>query len=79
MVYMQVERVKRGHYEIHFELLTDDAKTFKNYELTDMLLERIEKQVRNEPAYYFWTHKRFKYKDRIPKDKPNLVIKKAAQ
>jgi len=61
VVYMQVERLKRGYYEVTFETLTETPKDYKDYEITDMFLEKTEKQIRTKPAYYFWTHNRFKH------------------
>ena len=31
-------------------------------------IEKVEKQIRNQPEYYFWTHKRFKHKDKAPEN-----------
>ncbi|WP_455433268.1 LpxL/LpxP family acyltransferase, partial [Yeosuana marina] len=30
-------------------------------QLTDMFLHEVEKQIREAPEYYFWTHKRWKH------------------
>lgn len=64
--FMDTKKIKRGYYETTFELITDDAKKYADYELTDIFLDKVEKQVKTEPAYYFWTHKRFKHKDKAP-------------
>ena len=66
VVFMDVQKVKRGHYETTFSLITNEASKYKDYELTDLFIEKVEKQVRNQPEYYFWTHKRFKHKDKAP-------------
>ena len=66
MVFMDVKKVKRGHYETTFSLITNDAPKFKDYLLTDIFLEKVEKQIRTKPEYYFWTHRRFKHKDKAP-------------
>lgn len=68
VVYMSVKKVKRSYYEISYEIMTDNAKSYNNYEITDHFLRKAEKQIYETPEYYFWTHKRFKYKDRAPKD-----------
>ncbi len=67
LVFMDTKKIKRGFYETTFELITDDAKKYANYELTDIFLDKVEKQVKAEPAYYLWTHKRFKHMDKAPK------------
>jgi len=68
VVYMSVKKVKRGYYETTFSLITKEASKHPNYEITDLFITEVEKQVRKQPEYYFWTHKRFKHKDKAPKD-----------
>ncbi len=66
IVFMDVKKIKRGYYETTFSLITNDASKHPDYELTDVFLAKVEKQVRKQPEYYFWTHKRFKHKDKAP-------------
>ena len=66
VVFFSVERVKRSYYECTFHLLTDDPQSYKDYDITDIYLKEVEKQVRKAPEYYFWTHKRFKHMDKAP-------------
>lgn len=61
VVYFRTKRVKRGYYSCTLELLTDRPKTYKDYDITDMFLRRVEEQIYEAPEYYFWTHKRFKH------------------
>ncbi len=68
VVYMNVKKVKRGYYETTFSLITNDASKHPDYELTDIFIDKVEKQVKNNPEFYFWTHKRFKHKDKAPKN-----------
>ncbi|WP_111708684.1 lysophospholipid acyltransferase family protein [Lutibacter citreus] len=67
VVFMNTKKVKRGYYETTFSLITDNATAYDDYKLTDIFSDLVEKQVRNQPEYYFWTHKRFKHKDKAPK------------
>ncbi|WP_456376420.1 lysophospholipid acyltransferase family protein [Lutibacter sp.] len=68
VVYMNVKKVKRGYYETTFSIITTDASKYPDYELTDIFIDKVENQVRKQPEYYFWTHKRFKHKDKAPKE-----------
>ncbi len=61
VVYFKTERIKRGYYESTIEVLAENPQDFKNYEITDMFLQKLENQIRNNPEYYFWTHNRFKH------------------
>ena len=62
IVFFKTKRVKRGYYKVNFELITDDPKSFKDYDLTDIYLRKVEEQVEEAPEFYFWTHNRFKHK-----------------
>lgn len=60
-VYLQVNKVKRGYYEISFELISENPKEIPDYELTDSYLNKIEKQIKEKPEFYLWSHNRFKH------------------
>ncbi|MBP0902283.1 lysophospholipid acyltransferase family protein [Mariniflexile gromovii] len=61
IAYLKVNKVKRGHYEAEIITLSENPKDFKDYELTDLFLREVEKQIYEAPEYYFWTHKRWKH------------------
>ena len=61
VVYLQTNIVKRGYYRSKFINLVKDPRDFADYQITDMFLEVLEKQIRANPGYYFWTHNRFKH------------------
>jgi KDO2-lipid IV(A) lauroyltransferase len=67
VVYIATKKIKRGYYESTFNLITTEPKKYADYEITDIYLRQLEAQIYEEPAYYFWTHKRFKHKDKAPK------------
>lgn len=60
--YLKVNKVKRGFYEAEIMTLTENPNDYKDYELTDIFLHEVEKQIYEKPEYYFWTHKRWKHK-----------------
>jgi len=64
VIYFQTERIKRSYYESTVKVLAKNPRDYKDYEITDIFLKEIESQIRNKPEYYFWTHKRFKHKDK---------------
>ncbi len=67
LVFMKTRKIKRGFYETSFSVITTTPTKFPDYELTDIFLRKVEEQVYEQPEYYFWTHKRFKHKDKYPK------------
>jgi Kdo2-lipid IVA lauroyltransferase/acyltransferase len=60
--YLKVTKVKRGFYEAEIMTLAENPKEYQDYQLTDMFLREVEKQIYEAPEYYFWTHKRWKHK-----------------
>ena len=64
VLYFKTERIKRSYYETTAMILVENPRDFEDYEITDMFLKELESQIRNKPEYYFWTHKRFKHKDK---------------
>lgn len=62
VIFLKVQKVKRGYYQASFEVLSDNAKEVPNYEITDQFLKLVEQQILEAPEYYLWTHKRWKHK-----------------
>lgn len=60
LYYVDVERVKRGYYQVRFRLMTLHPKEFPDYELTDQYVRLLEESIRRQPAFWLWTHKRWK-------------------
>ena len=67
IVYARVNRIRRGYYEAEFELLTENPRKTKKYEITDIFTTWLEKDIYNDPTQYLWTHNRFKHRHKIPK------------
>lgn len=61
VVFLQTDCVKRGYYSSKFTVLSVSPNEYSDYEITDLYLNLLEKQIRKSPEYYFWTHKRFKH------------------
>lgn len=63
VLYMAVNKVKRGHYEATFIPLTDDIQALPEFEVSRRFIREVEKQIYAAPEYYFWTHKRWKFRE----------------
>ena len=68
VVFFSVKRVKRGFYETTFKTITLNPQEYEDYEITDLFISYVENMIREEPAYYLWTHKRWKHRDKDPKE-----------
>ncbi len=62
VIFLRVKKVKRGHYEGTFEILSENSQNVPNYQITDKFIKLVEEQIYEAPEYYLWTHKRWKHK-----------------
>lgn len=69
VVYLHVEKVKRGHYRASFIPITTDARHEDRHYITRRFIELLEAQIKKAPEYYLWTHKRWKHRNQpIPEN-----------
>ncbi len=62
------KKIKRGYYETEFELITENPKEHENYNITDKYIEITEKNIQQQPEFYLWSHRRFKHRNKVPKE-----------
>lgn len=60
VVYYTNRKVKRGHYELSLRVLTEDPRSLKWGELTEMHTKLLEKDILVRPEFWLWSHKRWK-------------------
>ncbi|AZQ44257.1 lysophospholipid acyltransferase family protein [Nonlabens ponticola] len=58
--FLRVKKLKRGFYHATFEKITDDASKEVDWMVTDCFFELLEDQIKRQPEYYLWSHKRWK-------------------
>ena len=63
VVYLHVEKVKRGYYSATFIPITYEPQSEQPFFITRRFFEELEKQILEEPQYYLWTHKRWKHRN----------------
>lgn len=63
VVYLHVEKVKRGHYEATLKTICDSPKELSEFEISKKYFELLESQIREKPEFYLWTHKRWKFRN----------------
>lgn len=67
IVFLDTQKIKRGYYETTLSIITNDANKHPEFELTEMYLRKVEEQINSQPEFYFWTHRRYKHKNKAPK------------
>jgi KDO2-lipid IV(A) lauroyltransferase len=60
VVYMAVERTERGHYEVSFDELCYSPSEYSEDEISHMFVKRLEENIRQQPPFWLWSHKRWK-------------------
>lgn len=62
VVYLDIKKVKRGHYTGKFSLITPDASQEAENSIMERYVRKLEETIIREPAYYLWSHNRWKFK-----------------
>ncbi len=68
VVFMDINKVGRGYFEVHFDLLTRDASALPDLSVTEMHVQKLESIIRERPEYWLWSHRRWKHKPPKPLD-----------
>jgi KDO2-lipid IV(A) lauroyltransferase len=61
VIMMSTTRPKRGYYNFHFFLLSDDPKSLPDGELIRQYVKHLEENLHLQPDLYLWSHKRWKH------------------
>lgn len=59
--YIDSQVVKRGYYKASLSILSDNPAALPEYEICKLFMQRLEQTIRHDPAYYLWSHKRWKH------------------
>ena len=62
VVYGKLRKVKRGHYEIFYELVTETPNDYPSGAIIEKIHDILASEIEREPQYWLWTHKRWKHK-----------------
>ena len=59
--FVDIQRVKRGYYELTLEEITDDPTVLEPGEITQRYANMLEKAILKNPQNWLWTHRRWKH------------------
>ncbi|SHM42924.1 KDO2-lipid IV(A) lauroyltransferase [Chitinophaga jiangningensis] len=62
VVYVSVNRVKRGYYTVVATMLVEDPSAAAEGDITVLHTRKLEKDIIEEPATWLWSHRRWKHK-----------------
>ncbi len=60
VVFCSFKKIKRGYYHAHNEVFTTEPRKLTQGEITAGMAKFIEDAIRENPANYLWTHRRWK-------------------
>lgn len=62
VIFCDIRRVKRGYYQCTFVPLVEEPKQTAVHEITVAHVQYLEQVIREEPSYWLWSHRRWKFK-----------------
>lgn len=60
--YIDCQVVKRGHYKATLSVIESDPASLQPYEICERFIRKVEQTIQRDPAFYLWSHKRWKHK-----------------
>lgn len=60
VIYVEVQRVARGCYELGLEILCERPSETPDGEITERFARRLEQQIQKSPEAWLWSHRRWK-------------------
>lgn len=61
IIFVDIQRVKRGYYELGLSVICDDSSGFTEGEITEAYAHKLEAVIQKKPENYLWSHKRWKH------------------
>ena len=61
VVFLRMDKIKRGYYKITFVPLFEDPKNTVPYEIIDTATKYLESVIVENPEYWLWSHRRWKH------------------
>jgi KDO2-lipid IV(A) lauroyltransferase len=62
VVFADMKQTVRGFYTVEFKLITSTPQTTPEFWITEQYARLMENSILRNPAYWLWTHKRWKHK-----------------
>jgi len=62
VVYLNIKKAKRGYYNLSTTLITENPKELSEGQISEMHTKHLEKNIREQPHIWLWSHRRWKHK-----------------
>jgi KDO2-lipid IV(A) lauroyltransferase len=60
--FVKIDVLKRGYYEVTCDPICLNPKETDEFEITELHTRYLEKMIKEKPAYWLWSHRRWKHK-----------------
>jgi KDO2-lipid IV(A) lauroyltransferase len=61
VIYLDVQKIRRGYYDVEFKLLYENPLQTKDHEITEAHTRMLENIITRKPEYWLWSHRRWKH------------------
>jgi KDO2-lipid IV(A) lauroyltransferase len=62
VVFFNMQKIRRGYYEMTIELLFEHCTGLAEHAITEAHVSKLEEIIRDRPEFWIWSHRRWKYK-----------------
>lgn len=62
VIFGRILKERRGFYRVEFELITDKPEEMPHGKIVERAMELLENDIRKAPAWWLWTHRRWKHR-----------------
>ncbi len=62
VVFVTVNKLKRGYYEANAEMLVSEPKNTEEGEISELHTRKLENDIKSHPEIWLWSHRRWKHK-----------------
>lgn len=60
VVFFATRKIKRGYYKMELSLVAEKPSNTSWGQITESHTNKLEKEIIDQPAYWLWSHKRWK-------------------
>jgi KDO2-lipid IV(A) lauroyltransferase len=75
VIYVDIQRIKRGHYTVELEELVTDPVNSAPGEITERYMRKLESVIRKKPEDWLWSHRRWKRSGEMPASMKRIDVK----
>lgn len=66
-IFCEMKKVKRGFYQVNYYRIYPEGEKFEPNEVVKKFHKLLENTIKKHPDNWLWSHRRWKYRDRIKK------------